>query len=274
MGTRRFLAAAASSSLILLTLAACGDDPEETSAEASPTPSSSTTTDETDEPSESAEPTDDADETGDGDAQAFLDRLKAGMGDEGSMHVEMAMTGPAEMKARGDSSYGGDGSEMHLTMEMAAMPGGALEMVLVDGRAYMSMPGVTEPGQFFEIDESNPAFGSLDDGLSPADTFAAFDAGLNTVEELGEEQIDGESTTHYRLHVDAEEALKATGQATVPGLPDELVYEVWLDSEDHMRRLTYDLVGTELTMDMTKWGEPVDIQAPTKDQLVDPPAGM
>ena len=262
--SRASLAALVSGSLLVLSLSGCGGDAEDSASETSESASS--------DPSESASPTDD--ETGDPSAAAFLERLKAGLGEEGSMHVEMVMTGPAEMTAKGDSAYGPDGSEMHLTMDMAAMPGGALEMVLVDGKAYMSMPGVTEPGQFFEIDESNPAFGSLDDGLSPADSFAAFDAGLNSVEELGEEEIDGEPTTHYRLRVDAKAALEATGQAMVPGLPDELVYEVWLDAEDHMRRLTYELVGTELTMDMTKWGEPVQIEAPSPDDLVPPPAGM
>ncbi len=268
MRIRRPLAALVSGSLLALTLAGCGDDPADTSADSSPTPSTSSTPSET--PSESDGPT----EGMDADAQAFLDRLKSGLGDEGSMHVEMVMTGPAEMKAQGDSTYGADGNEMHLTMQMASMPGGDLEMVLVDDKAYMSMPGVNEPGQFFEIDKSNPAFGSLDDGLSPADSFAAFDAGLKTVEEVGNETIGGEPTTHYKLQVDAAKALEASGQATVAGLPDTLEYDVWLDSEDHMRRLTYELVGTKLTMDMTDWGKDVQIAAPAPADIVDPPPGM
>jgi hypothetical protein len=264
------LAALVSGTLLVLSISGCGGDDAEPAAEPSPsTPSSSST------PLEPSESTSTEPATGkDPAAAAFLERLKAGMGEQGSVHVAMRMTGPADMTAQGDSTYGPDGSEMHLTMKVASMPGGSLEMVLVDGKAYLSMPGVNEPGQFFEIDKSNPAFGSLDDGLSPADSFAAFDAGLDSVEELGDAEVDGQSTTHYRLHVDAEKALEATGQGMVPGLPDELVYEVWLDSEDHMRRLTYELVGTELTMDMTRWGEAVDIQAPSKGSLVDPPPGM
>jgi hypothetical protein len=272
MGTRRSLATLVLGSLLVLTVAGCGEDPEETSAETTSTPSSSSSA--PSEATETTEPAEDGSEPRSGDAQAFLDRLRSGMGEEGSMHVEMTMTGPAEMKAQGDSSYGADGSEMHLTMQLANMPGGDLEMVLVDGKAYMSMPGVNKPGEFFEIDKSNPAFGSLDDGLSPADSFAAFDAGLQSVEDLGQDPIDGEPMTHFRLQVDAEKALEATGQAMVPGLPETLVYDVWLDADDHMRRLTYELVGTELTMDMTDWGKDVDIVAPSPDDLVDPPPGM
>jgi hypothetical protein len=273
MSVRRPLASLLTASALVLSVSGCGGDAEETSAESSPSPSTSSSAAEepTDEPSE--EPTDETDGLSE-DAQAFLDRLKAGMGEEGSMHVEMEMTGPAEMSAQGDSAYGPDGSEMHLTMQMAAMPGGDLEMVLVDGKAYMSMPGVNQPGEFFEIDESNPSFGSLDDGLSPTDSFAAFEAGLQSVEDLGDDTIDGDQTRHYRLEVGAEEALDATGQAMVPGLPETLVYDVWLDSEDRMRRLTYELVGTELTMDMTDWGKPVEIEPPAPGDIVDPPPGI
>jgi hypothetical protein len=196
------------------------------------------------------------------------------MGVEGSVHVEMTMTGPVETRAQGDTTYGPDGSEMQLTMEMSNLPGGAMEMVLVDGKAYMSMPGVTQPGKFFELDQSNPAFEGLDQGLSPADSFKAFEAGLEKVQELGSEEIGGVQTTHYRLRVDAKDALGAMGQGDVPGLPDTLSYEVWLDAEDRMRRLVYELAGTELTMDMTDWGKEVSIKAPGPDDIVDAPPMM
>ena len=259
-------------SLLALALGACGDDAEP-AADDSP---SSSPSDSTSESASPTEPSEDPEETESGGSSTdeFLERLKAGMGEDGSVHVELTMSGPLEMTAEGDTSYGPDGSEMQLSMNMSNLPDGALEMVLVDGKAYMSMPGATEPGKFFEIDENNPAFATLDDGLSPADSFAAFDAGLEGVEEVGQEDIDGESTTHYRLDVDAEAALEATGQEGVPGLPETLEYDVWLDSEDRMRRLTYELVGTELTMDMTEWGEPVEIEAPSADDLVPAPPMM
>ena len=268
---------AVSSCLLVVGLSACGgddpapaaDDSPEASASASESASSSESPSESATPSES--PTDVA---ASDDVDAFLDRLKAGMGEEGSVHVDMTMTGPLEMDAEGDTSYGPDGNEMQLTMSMSALPGGALEMVIVDDTAFMSMPGVGKPGQFFEIDESSAAFSGLDSGLSPADSFAAFEAGLEDVEEVGDKTIDGQPTTQYTLEVDAAKALEATGQATVPGLPEKLVYDVWLDSEDRMRRLTYELVGTELTMDMTDWGKDVAIEAPAPEGLIDAPPGI
>lgn len=260
MRTRsRSFAAATSGALLALVLTGCGGDDAEPSAGSSTGSSTSTSPTAT---------------TGSAASAAFLERLKDGMGEEGSVHVEMTMTGPVAMDASGDTTYGPDGSEMHLQMKMSNLPGGDMEMVLVDGTAYMSMPGVTAPGTFFEVDESNPMFGQLDDGLSPADAFAAFDAGLQEVEDLGDDEIDGEPVTHYRLEVDAAKALEATGQASVPGLPETLSYDVWLDAEDRMRRLTYELTGTTLTMDLTDWGKPVSITAPAKDKIVAPPPVM
>lgn len=262
----RFAASVLSGSVLLLGLTGCSDDAEPTAAEGSPSASAGSSEAAEPSPAESAA----ADGGGDAASEAFLERLKAGMGDTGSVHVEMLMTGPVKTSAEGDTTYGPGGSEMQLTMQMADLPGG-MEMVLVDDRAYLSVPGVTEQGKFFEIDPGNPMFAGLEDGLSPADSFAAFEAGLQKVEKVGPEPVDGEPATRYRLEVDAERALAATGQPEVPGLPETLTYDVWLDSEDRMRRLVYALAGTKLTMDMSDWGEPVTIEAPDPTDIVEAP---
>ena len=267
-------AAAAGGIVLALVLGACGGREQEPSESAStPTAEASTSSASPSTPESDESPSTDT-AAGDTSNAALLERLKAGMGEEGSVHVEMTMTGPVTMDARGDTTYGPDGSEMRLEMTMGEGAGGPMEMVLVDGEAYMSIPGVTEPGKFFEIDESNPVFAQLDDGLSPADSFAAFDAGLRKVDEVGADEIGGQPVTHYRLRVDAAKALDATGQPSVPGLPETLAYDVWLDDQDRMRRLVYKLAGTELTMDMTDWGEDVTIQAPAPGDIVEAPPVM
>ena len=265
---RRAVAALASTSLLGIGLAGCAADTRSAADEQSPSPAASSS-----QAASSAGTSPSAGPSSAADA-AFLDRLKAGMGQTGSVHVAMKMTGPASMTAEGDTTYGPDGNDMQLRMQMSGMATGAIEMVVVDGKAYMAMPGVTKPGQFFKVDPSNPAMANLDDGLSPADSLAAFEAGLRSVDDLGADRIDGEPVSHYRLHLDAAAALDAAGQATVPGLPKTLVYDVWLDRADHMRRLTYDLAGTTMTMDMTHWGQRVDISAPDPKDIVDAPPGL
>lgn len=271
----RSLSATVAGSLFALTLlSGCGGDEADTaSGEPSETASSPTASSSAPEPEESDTGSDQAD-GGTASAAAFLEQLKAGMGEEGSVHVDMEMTGPFEATAEGDTTYGPDGSEMRVTMTVSNMPEGAMEMVVADGDAYMSIPGVTEPGTFFEVDQSNPMFSGLDQGLSPADSFKAFDAGLQDVQEVGTEEIDGEQTTHYRLKVDAKKAMEASDQPTVPGMPKTLTYEVWMDEQDRMRRLVFEMVGTKVTMDMTDWGEDVTIEAPDQADIVDAPPAM
>lgn len=264
---RRVVATFACTSLLGLTLGGCGGDTQATADDSSPSPSATSSS-----PTSSASPSGSA--SGTGANAAFLDRLESGMGRTGSVHVSMKMTGPASMTAEGDTTYGPGGNEMQLRMKMAGMATGAIEMVVAGGKAYMAMPGITKQGQFFKVDPSNPAMASLDDGLSPEDSLAAFQAGLKSVDDLGSDEIDGEPMSHYRLHLDAEAALDAAGQATVPGLPKTLVYDVWLDKDDHMRRLSYSLAGTDLTMDMTRWGQQVHIAAPAPQDIVSAPPGL
>lgn len=261
--------------LLALTLTGCGGDEEPTAGEPAPSASSPTESP-TESPSESPTESETTDEPTDDRAasDAFLDRLKAGMGEEGSVHVDMDMTGLVDVSAEGDTTYGPDGSEMRLTMQVSNVPGGPMEMVVVDEVAYMSIPGVTGRGKFFEIDKSHPAFKGFDAGMSPTDSFKAFEAGLESVEEVGADEVGGDPTTHYRLEVDAQKAMGASGQPTVPGLPDTLTYDVWLDAEDRMRRIVYELGGNRATVDMTAWGEDVTIQAPDKTDIVKAPPTM
>ncbi len=277
MRTLRTTLTAAAATALLLATGGCGGDSEEAAATTpSATPSSpSPATPSTGDSSADGQRDGDAAHGGaSGEAAAFLERLEAGMGKRGSAHVAVRMRGPASMTAEGDTRYGPDGSEMRMRMRMARMATGTIQMVVVDGTAYMSMPGVTKPGTFFEVDPSNPALAGLGDGLAPTDSLAAFEAGLESVDEIGPDRLGTVPATRYRLHVDAAAALDAAGQATVPGMPDELVYDVWLDGDDHMRRLTYELAGTTLTVDMTRWGQDVDIEAPAPADVVDPPPGL
>src|SRR5690349_7062032 len=102
-------AALLASAALTASLAACGGDPEPTAAE--PTESSSPTDEATSSPSETATPEPEesaSDEAPDADVAAFLDRLKAGFGEEGSVHVSMRMTGPQSIQAEGDTAYGPD----------------------------------------------------------------------------------------------------------------------------------------------------------------------
>ena len=268
---RTSVASTISSTLLLLSLTACGSDADTSAEESTPSESSS--------PSSSAavsSPT--PTEAGvDAANAAFLERLRAGVGESGSVHVAMKLTGPVSMTAEGDTAYGTEGSEMQMSLEMEGMgQAGAIDMLLVDDTFYMSMDGVTPPGKYFEVPEDSPMMGGLKGGgsLSPADSLKAFEAGLEEVEEIGQDNFGGEPVTGYRVTVDSEKALEAMGTPETPGMPETLDYEVWLDEQDRMRRMTIELAGTTVTADMTKWGEDVSIEAPEPSDIVEAPPMM
>jgi hypothetical protein len=69
-------------------------------------------------------------------------------------------------------------------------------------------------------------------------------------------------------------ALEAQGSSAVPGMPETITYQVWLDGQDRMRRMRLDIQGTRLQIDISDWGEPVDITAPPRSALVKTPPGF
>jgi hypothetical protein len=271
--TLRRTTALAVTAVLSFSLTACsGDDTEPTASEQSPSESSSPTDEATPSESPSESPTGEETQSAGEDVDAFLDRLKAGFGDKGSVHVSLKLTGPQKIQGEGDTVYGPDGSDLRMTMLMDDMGEQEITMILSDKRVFVSMPGLTPAGKFFEVAEDDPLYSQLGStGMSPADSFAGFEAGLEKVEPVGPEKIGGQQTEHVKLHVDAARAMEAMEMGAVPGLPDTLVYDVWLDPQDRMRRITYALAGTKVVMEMTQWGSDVRIDVPPKKDIVEAP---
>ena len=100
---------------------------------------------------------------------------------------------------------------------------------------------------------------------------------------IGEEQIDGVATTHYRVVVDpktalgdlsesergqAEQMLKLTGISTFP-------VDVWVDGAGMLRRVAAQVGGADAlfsikaSLDLTDYGTPVTVDLPPADQVVE-----
>ncbi len=54
-------------------------------------------------------------------------------------------------------------------------------------------------------------------------------------------------------------------------MPETLTYDMWLDDKDLLRRMQFDLSGVKMDMLMSRWGEPVEVQAPPADAIVESP---
>lgn len=267
--TRRF-AAVLSVSALALPLSACSDSSDTASQPVTASPSVDVSASGT---SEDATPT--PDPTASPAVAAFLQRMKAGVGDRGSAHVVMRLTGTVATTATGDLAYRPSGTELALNLSLPALGGADVQLRAVDDKVYMALEGITPAGRFFEVPKDSKLLRQLSaGGLNPTASFAAIDAGLEQAKKLGTARIDGVPTDHYRLRVNTVRALAAMGTQPVDGLPKTLVAEAWLDAQDHVRRLTYRLAGNTLTLNLSDWGKPVSVSAPTVSQLVDAPPGI
>ena len=268
----RRLVAAATASVLLVGLSGCGGD-DTTAVSDDPTTESSATETESEEPSEDAEEPDEA--SGGYDAEELLAAMKAAVQENESAHLVMEMSGGGQtMNAEGDVSYVGDSTSMQLTMQSPKMGQGAIEVRMVDGVMYMSMPPMTQEGKFIaiDLDDPNSPMGDLG-GVAQGDplaTFKAFDEGLRDVKYLGAEDVDGEELDHYVLTVDGKAAAKAQG-APAGSVPDELTYDLWLDDDDNMRRVQYTMAGGGVTITTSDWGKPVSVKAPAKADIMQMP---
>lgn len=262
------LAAAATTGLLLGSLAACGGGDAEPAAESPPASASS--------PAEPESPAAESPGTGEAvDPEQLLDDMKAAIEEQQSAHLTMEVTGSSQqMSGEGDVSYAGDRTEMQLTMSNPDSAG-TIEVRLVGQVMYISIPPMTPEGKFVELDLNDPnsPFGDLK-GMTPGDplqSFEAFDAGLQKVAYIGEEEVDGETLDHYLLTVDAKKAAEAQGQTFQPGMPEVVTYDLWLDEQNLMRRIELEQAQGSLVMTMSDWGEPVTVKAPPAADIMQMP---
>jgi hypothetical protein len=270
--TRR-LVAATTTVLLFSALTACGGDGEP-AAEGESTSSSPTAQASASEPAEESSGPAAGEEV---DPQQLLEDMKAAVAEAESAHVALEVSsGGQTMTGEGDVSYAGDGTAMQMTMQAPQLGSGTLEMRLVDNVMYLAIPPMTPKGKFIkmDLDDPNSPFGDLGGALTgdPLRTFDAFDAGLESAEYVGQEEVDGETLDHYVLTVDAEKAAEAQNLQAQPGMPETITYDLWLDDQNLMRRVQFEQPQATLQMTVSDWGKPVTVEAPPSSAVMDMPS--
>jgi hypothetical protein len=275
------LAALAAAGALLFSVAACGSDTDDPVVEPETTATATEEPDRAAETGDDAAPTDDgtATETSDGsaaggeeiDRDEFLALLKgAGAEQLGSYTIDMTIgTEMESMTMSGAADLRGENPLMRFTMSMSDL--GEIEVIMADGDFLMSMPELAAEGQWMRVspEELGMDIGELTGSLDLESTFAAWDAGITRVVRMGPEDVDGEQLERYSVEVDAEIAMDAQGEEMQPGLPDTIVYDVWLDDRNLMRKAAFDLGGASAEILVDNWGEDVDIQLPDESEIMD-----
>ena len=212
-------------------------------------------------------------------ATNFADRVQAAQGKASTAHITMTF-GFAEMKFTGQGVVAmGDTPETsssHMTLDMGEMLGTSVKMetITLDGVTYMKMSELTN-GKFIKIDPSDPKMTEMFGDQSsndPAKQLEVFKDSVTDLKKVGAgPKIDGVATTKYVVTVDFAKAMKNSGQEIPKDasgqIPDTLVYTMFLGNDDLIRRMTFELAGSTMTMDYTKWGKKVEIKAPPADQI-------
>lgn len=277
MRIRKAIATAGVLAASLASLTACNGDAAtkaDASASSRPAPASSSPADEA-SASASEDATPEESSATPLTKDELIDAITVGQMKAGSAHVSMTMGGASAMTADGDVSYRGSTPEMQMTMSMGQMGGGKMELRYVGKVLYMSIPQVTPAGKFVKIDprdKSNPmskSFGNLSEQMDPLSSIKAMKAGVRDVRYVGPESVDGQDADHYVVTVDSAALMKSMGEKTVAGMPKTLTYDMWLNDQDLLSRMQFDLSGLQMDMRMSQWGEPVHVAAPPAGKLVD-----
>jgi hypothetical protein len=236
----------------------------------------------------------------------------------GSSRIEFTMAVEAEgqkFKMSGDGVFDYSRPRGRMTVDLgnfAELSRGVLvdrpmEFVFDGLVYYMRFPGgLIELGplgdKWLKLDlEKVDAKTALDLGglqqtnQNPAQLLQFLRGTSDDIEELGQEEVRGVETTHYRATVDLDEAVDGT--AEIGELPDEmreqleaeiermknqtgletLPVDVWLDEDDLVRRIRIDVtfpvqgeeLGLEMTTDFFDFGVDVDVAPPSADETVD-----
>lgn len=198
----------------------------------------------------------------------------------------------------GEGVVAGDGKNGQITMTVP--PAGTFEERIVDGTVYMNFGDLlgTQLGgkQWVKIglddlqQQAGGALGGLADqaGSNGPQQGLEYLQGLSgDVQKIGDDTVAGAHATHYRASIDyakvaadlPDSSAKVRDQlgklGTVPA-------DVWINDDDRVVKMQFAIDGSafgagsgadggtiEMTMEITDFGVPVDVQAPPADQTVD-----
>ncbi|TQM58164.1 LppX_LprAFG lipoprotein [Humibacillus xanthopallidus] len=207
------------------------------------------------------------------DKAALIAGLKSGATSATTAHVVMDMTAAGEkISMQGDTKIDATNPAMQVSMDMGSQM--KLDMLLVDKKIYLKgMPGLPA-GKWAVVDSSSDVGKQMESSLAQADPtkmYDQFEKAVTDVKPMGEDPVDGDKAYKYELTLDTKAMGDSLASSSGVKVPDTITYLAWVDEANHLRKVTFDIMGSKATMTMSKYGEPVDITAPPAAQTVKAP---
>lgn len=205
----------------------------------------------------------------------FVERLSVAQQAAGSAHLEMAspIAGGA-VSMQGDVRLAEDVEDSQARVTMGAGPM-RMDLRMVDGLLYVKL-GELSGGKFIEVDLQDPKdpvgrhYGSMTGQIDPTEQLKLFREALVEFENQGSGgEIDGVETTKLRLVLDSTKMLGETTPGAILGDGRKVEYVLYVGSDDLLRQVTAEHGEKTTEVTWTKWGEPVEVEAPPADEVTD-----
>lgn len=155
------------------------------------------------------------------------------------------------------------------------MPGenGATRLIVVDDTVYVS---AEKPGTWYVVDPENPGdplaapMKAWFDRAGASASATAWTSGLLAVRYVGKETLDdGARTELYEFDVDPRLASRAAGVTASGKLPRVVTSYVWVDDYDLIRQVRTENGDEKTVESYTAFCEPVEIEAPDPEEIVE-----
>jgi hypothetical protein len=226
--------------------------------------------------------------------QAAVSNTQAAPSSRFVMDMDVNASGQS-VTIHGEGIVAGDGKTGQITLSLSSL--GSIEERIVDGTVYANfgdLPFASKLGATpwvrVSLDElqqrSGADFGGLADqaqSTGPQQGLEYLQGLSGDVVKVGDDTVAGQHATHYRASIDyAKVAAKlpdsAASQRDELSKLGKVPADVWINDDDRVVKmhLVVDAAslgasaGTaELTMEITDFGVPVDVQAPPADQTTD-----
>lgn len=113
--------------------------------------------------------------------------------------------------------------------------------------------------------------------INPVTMVTGFNKGMQKLTYLGASTIDGAQVRHYQAAIDQAKYLQSLGQGTGSaniGANEPITEDLFLNNDNTLRRVSIVMPGGvgNVQIDVTKWGEPVEISAPPATDVTTTPS--
>lgn len=230
---------------------------------------------------------------GGGDAIALLSAAPDAAEDAGTARMAITLTidgGGMNLTMDGDGAVDFASGAQELSLSMMGID---MEMRVIDGVMYLRMPDVARPSRVgtewigFPIEAAEGAVGAGANPMASMQNGAAMLHALrgisSDVDELGEEEINGQDATGYRVTVDMAKAIeqlpedrRAEARASLDQMAatgmDEWPMDVWLNDDGLPVRMSTDIdlpagdlgegASMQVEIDYVDFGADLVIEAP------------